>query len=183
MPDYSWDDLLKEASKSEYQPLPEGVYDFVVAKSEATKSQAGKTMYKITAEVENNAEFNKRKVFSNLVVSPDSSGALMYFFKKMNAMGLNRDYFAAGPAEDKVAADLVGRRFRGKVKIEEYNGKDKNEIDEFLPAGAAVGGAAPPPPPPAPPAAAAPPPPPTAPVDVPAAPVADAGTAPPPPPF
>jgi hypothetical protein len=172
MPDVSWDDLLKEADKSEFQPLPVGVYDFVVSKSEATKSTGGKTMYKVTAEVENNSEYNRRKVFANLVVTPDSTAALMFFFRKMAAMGLDRDYFAAGPSEEAVAQALMGRKFRGKVKIEEYLGKDKNEIEEFMPP---TGGNAAGPPPPA--ASNAPPPP---------VPPADSGGAtaqPPPPPF
>lgn len=188
MPTRSWTDLLDDAGETgNYDPLPEGDYDFVIKEANAKTASTGRTMYVAKMAVEG-GPFNGKTVWHNFVLVPENPTALGWFFKNMGTLGLGQEYFKSNPSDHHVAEALVGRRFRGQVVIRKWQGQDKNEIKAFFPpAGAAVGsgngGASVPPtatahaapqppaapvtPPPAPPAAPAPPPvqaPPTPPV-------------------
>ncbi len=78
----NWGDLIKEAGESgNYDPLPDGDYDVLVVEATHKMTQSGKTMFSVKAQVEGGAH-NKRLVWDNLVVSPDSPAALGIFFKK-----------------------------------------------------------------------------------------------------
>ena len=71
----NWSDLIKEAGETgTYDALPDGDYDLVVLEATAKVSQSGKTMFAIKTQVEGGAH-NKRLVWDNLVVSPDSPAA------------------------------------------------------------------------------------------------------------
>jgi len=84
----NWGDLIKEAGESgNYDPLPDGDYDVLVVEATHKMTQSGKTMFSVKAQVEGGAH-NKRLVWDNLVVSPDSPAALGIFFKKMHALGV-----------------------------------------------------------------------------------------------
>lgn len=177
MPTRSWTDLLSDAGETgNYDPLPEGDYDFVIKEANAKTASTGRTMYVAKMAVEG-GPFNGKTVWHNFVLVPENPTALGWFFKNMGTLGLGQEYFNSNPSDHHVAEALVGRRFRGQVVIRKWQGQDKNEIKSFFPpAGSAVGGggapvpptatahaapqppAAPVTPPPAPPAAPAPPP-------------------------
>lgn len=196
MPIRSWEDLLNDAGGAgdSFEPIPSGDYDFEIAQADATQTQNSKTMYKVRCKVESGPHAG-RLVFHNFVVSPENPNALAMFFRQMNVLGLNRDFFSSNPSDHNVAEQLVGKRFRGQVTIKQWQGQDRNEIKQFF---TAVNGAlgngqgvptpglpsgipsAPPAPAAAPPAPAAPPAAPTpAPAPEYAAPAAPAAPAPP----
>lgn len=171
----NWGDLVKDAGDAggSYDPLPDGDYDLVVLEAQAKVSQSGKTMFAIKAQVETGAHA-RRFVWDNLVISPENQAALGIFFRKMYALGLNRDYFASNPTNAQIEAALVGRRFRATIGSRTWQGQKKNEIKNYFnvaataaaaampaaaaapaPAAAAPAPVAPPPPPPAPSAAPA----------------------------
>lgn len=179
-----FDQLYDQFGKGS-EPIPVGEYDFVVVSSEAKKTQNGKDMFRVQCKVESGPHVG-RSVWNNFTISPESDGAMQWFFSDMRNLGLGQDFWRRNPGVDQVAEALVNRRFRGTVKITEYQGQERNEI-ERIKAPRSQGGADVPPPPiaaaaPAPP----PPPPPPAPAPVPAAPPAApapvAETPPPPPP-
>lgn len=171
MPTKSWQDLLNDAGDGggTYDPLPDGDYDFIVKEAEVKTASTGRTMYAVKTAVQGGPH-NGRFVWHNFVVTPENPTALGWFFKNMNVLGLNAEYFKTDPADHQVAAALVGRAFRGQVAVRKWQGQDRNEIKAFFPAGGAgLGGPAPtvaaaPPPHAAPPPVAqpAPPPPPAA---------------------
>jgi len=166
MPLKSWNDLLDDAGGAggDFEPLPDGDYDFVISKSEATQTKAGKTMYKVQCSVENGP--NKgRIVFNNFVISPESPTALSIFFRQMNLLGLNREFFNSNPSDHQVAERLKGARFRGQIVTRSFNGQESNEIKQFFTPRATVAG---PGASPAPTAAPAPAPAPAAPAPAPA---------------
>jgi len=160
VPTRSWKDLLSDAGDGggTYDALPEGDYDLVVKEAEATTAKSsGRKMYAAKFAVQGGPH-NGRLIWHNFVLMEDNPNALGYFFRNMNAIGLNSAFFETDPAEHQVAAALIGRSFRGQVVIKKYQGQDRNEVKAFFPAvGSSVGG-----PPPglaaAPPAYAAPPP-------------------------
>ena len=141
MTQLDWAQLIKDAGESSgggnYEPLPDGDYEFSVVEAPATISQSGKVMFKVKAQVEGGAH-NKRLVWDNLVVSPDNATALGIFFRKMSCMGLTQEFFDRTPSNEQIAAALVGRRFRGQVATRTYNCKQSNEIKNYYPSQAAT---------------------------------------------
>ena len=62
MSSVNWSDLIKEAGESSsFEPLPDGDYELKVIDSKATVTQTGKTMFKITTEVQG-GPYAKRRV-------------------------------------------------------------------------------------------------------------------------
>lgn len=164
MSSLNWSDLIKEAGETNsYEPIPDGDYNFTVLEGVAKVTQSGKTMFSLKAQVEGGPH-NKRLVWDNLVISPDNPTALGIFFRKMTAMGLNKDFFDRNPTNAQIEQALVGRKFRGQVGSRTYNGNKRNEIKNYYPVATAASASAPeapavaqapaaPPAPPAPPAA------------------------------
>lgn len=136
MTQLDWAQLIKDAGESSgggnYEPLPDGDYEFVVVEAPATISQSGKVMFKLKAQVEGGAH-SKRLVWDNLVVSPENATALGIFFRKMNCMGLTKEFFDSKPSNEQISAAMNGRRFRGQVATRTYNGKQSNEIKNYFP--------------------------------------------------
>lgn len=132
MPIRSWGDLLNDAGGAgdSFEPLPSGDYDFEISQADVKQSQNGKTMYAIRCKVESGPHAN-RLVFHNFVVSPENPNALAMFFRQLNVLGLNREFFAQNPGDHHVAEALVGKRFRGQVTIKTWQGQDRNEIKQF----------------------------------------------------
>ena len=183
----AFDKLFDEFGKGS-EPVPPGVYDLVIVKVEPKKTQNGKDMFQVQCKVEGGPHAN-RTLFHRFTISPESDGAMRWFFGDMKRLGLGSDFWKTSPTMEKASESMVNRRFRGDVKITEWQGQERNEIDKILPARSQADGGAPPPPPapaaaaaPPPPAPAAPaPPPPPAPVEAAAPPVPEAPAATPPP--
>jgi len=69
MSSINWADLVKDAGDvagGNYEPLPDGDYDLKVIEVKSTVTASGKTMFKLTTEVQGGA-YNKRRVWDNLV--------------------------------------------------------------------------------------------------------------------
>jgi hypothetical protein len=206
MADIPWDDLMDAAEGSDFAPIPQSDYDVKIIETEATKSSTDKPMWKITTEVMNGPHAG-RKVWTQQTLTMDNPDALNVFFRQMAAAGLTGEFFKTKPTNQQIADALMGRQFRAKVTIREWQGVPRNNIKQWNPLGAgggapggppppgmgasAPGGPPPPPqssappsstPPPAPPSSSAPPPPaaPAAPPQPPAQQEAPAAQAPPP---
>lgn len=163
MSSINWGDLVKDAGESAggtYEPLPDGDYELKVIEASATVSQSGKTMFKITTEVQG-GPFAKRRVWDNLVVSPENKNALGIFFGKMAALGVPREFFSNNnPSNAQVEQAILGKTFRATIGKRTWNNDVKNEIKKYhvgvgaTPVAQATTASAPvaPPPPPAPPA-------------------------------
>ena len=131
MPLQSWSDLAEQAGEDTgFSALPQADYDLKVIAAEAKNTSGGKTMFKITTEV-TSGPYAKRRVWANLVVSPENPVALNIFFRQMAAIGIGKDYFATNPSDHNVAESLVGKEFRGQVVIRQYQGEDRNDIKQY----------------------------------------------------
>ena len=167
MSSINWADLVKDAGDvagGNYEPLPDGDYDLKVIEVKSTVTASGKTMFKLTTEVQGGA-YNKRRVWDNLVISPENKNALAIFFSKMAALGLPREFFNNNPSNAQIEASLDGKVFRAKVGSRTWNGDKRNELTKYYvqsnqvaaPVASTAGAAVPPPPPaPAPAPASAP---------------------------
>src|SRR6478736_7715399 len=144
----NWLDLLNEAKSNggqqDFGPIPAGEYQFKILEAETRQTQAGKTKYTIKAQIQNGAHAS-RLVWDDLIVSPESAGAMGFFFRKMKAIGLDENFFATQPNDDQITAALKDRAFLGKVIIDNYGGKERNKIDGYKPiASASAAGFIPP---------------------------------------
>lgn len=159
MAEIPWDALMDAAGDSDFAPIPQGDYDVKITATEATTSSTDKPMWKITTEIEDGPHAS-RKVWTQQTLTMDNSNALQVFFRQMAAAGLTQDFFRAKPSPQQIAEALLGRRFRAKIAIKEWNGQMRNEIKNWAPPGLSAGappaaGAAPRPGGPPPPGAAA----------------------------
>ena len=73
MTSVNWSDLIKEAgdTTTNFEPMPDGDYELKVIDAKGTTTQNGKTMFKITTEVQG-GPYAKRRVWDNLVVSTEN---------------------------------------------------------------------------------------------------------------
>jgi len=169
----NWLDLLNEAKQSgggqDFGPVPAGEYQMKVLSAETRQTANGKTKYTIKAEIQNGPHAS-RFVWDDLIVSPESAGAMGFFFRKMKALGLGPEFFQSAPTDDQITTALTGRDFLGKVIVENYANKDRNKIDGYKPlASPGAGGFIPAAPQAAAPAQSAPQPPQAAPAQAPGA--------------
>jgi len=141
MGNVNWGEVIQEAQSggASFGLIPDGDYDFVVTAVEVKTTQNGKTMYVLENTIQGGPSAN-RKVWENLIVSPENGRAMGFFFRKTAALGYPVEWFQANsPTDDVVAQAFKGRPFRGKVTTQAGNGqyKDKNQISEwYAPLGA-----------------------------------------------
>ena len=141
----NWGELAAAAGEvTAFEPIPNNDYDFVVSKCEFKPTSQGKAMWKLQCQVQN-GPYAKRLVFDNLVLSPESSMALGFFWHTLAALGIPKAWVVENkPSNEQLEQMMVGRPFRAKVGQKTYQGKAGNEIKEYyLPMGAAAPAAAP----------------------------------------
>lgn len=145
MPTYTWQQLMDAADEATFQVWPAGEYEVEVAAAEAVKTKSGdKDMIKVQFKALSGPMKGKGNCFSQFVISPENQTALSFFFRHMRALGLDQEFFKAGPAMPQVAKALVGRRARIKVEIRQWNEQDQNDVKNVLPPlPSSTGGSAP----------------------------------------
>lgn len=133
---YNWSEMQQEASV-----VLEGEFPLVVIKAEAVKSANGKDMIKAQFKIESGT-YAGRKLFSNFVISPESSGAMRMFFSQLAVFGLDAQFFAsiAGQPPAAIASALDGRKAIGIVGKNVYQGTEREEIKGYKPALGGHGG-------------------------------------------
>ena len=137
----AYSDLLKAADDEGLSLCPAGTYDVKVQKAEATTTAKNNKMFVLTYEVVTGPNAGRR-VKTWMSITPDYPGLLKKWFREMAAMGLDRDYWAAEPADGKACADLTNRMCRIEVGVRKgRDGEDTEDIKKVMPP---VGGAQPP---------------------------------------
>lgn len=146
MPSSNWSALAGQYGndiESDFEPLPVGKYTARVVEAEVSETSTGKVRFKCRLEVEDVGPHQGKTFFNGFVVSPESEAAMKIFFRHMAALGLGPDYFAAGPSDEQVAADLIDKRGVFTIKHREYNGNTYEDVKGIKPAGNAAPAAAP----------------------------------------
>jgi hypothetical protein len=127
-----WDEWLKASDESGFSAVPAGEYDLYISTAEAVQSSSGKDMIKMTFVIESGPHEGS-KIFSNMVISPESPAALGFLIRKLAALGIDREYLSANPSLEQVASQLENRRCTAKVIVREWNGSDRNDVDALKP--------------------------------------------------
>lgn len=131
----NWAQYIKAAedageSLDEFTPLPAGSYEVSILEAKAVKTKKGdKDMFKVTFVVEGGPHAGRR-LWSNLVISPESPKAMAILIRQLTALNV-RHLMDAGASLEQVAAGLKGQLATVKVTVGEWNGKPKNEVESI----------------------------------------------------
>jgi hypothetical protein len=123
---------LKQTADDATRPAPAGDYDVIVKKAEAVIASTGAPMIKMQMGIEGGPSHGKI-IFNNLVLTVDNAFALSMWFRNLAAFGVTDAVFAQNPSVDQIAAMLVGRAAVAKLSIRQFQGQDRNQVDQFSP--------------------------------------------------
>ena len=130
----NWKDLHKDATT-----VLTGDFPVVVVTAVATTSSGGKPMIKATLKIESGT-FAGRTLFNNFNVTADNPSAMRIFFGQMSVLGLGTPFWNTNPTMEQVAAALVGRRAIVTVGVRQWQGTDREQVENWKPAVGGPGG-------------------------------------------
>lgn len=126
-----WSSQVKSSNDAS-TPLPASQYLVEVNRASHALSSNSKLMFKIRFKVLVGPHAG-RTVFTNLVVSPDSPGAMKWFFRKMSVLGATQEFFATNPTEDAVVAKISGARAQIQVDQRTWGEEIQNDVSKIDP--------------------------------------------------
>lgn len=127
-----WDDEIIDPGEPEFILLTPGVYDFTITGFErghfdGSEKMDACSMAKLTLRCTNGVQ--ETTVFTNLFLSSAVAFKLSKFAKSIGDMP------AGNSTGQKFHVDwnnIIGKRGKCKIKTRVYNGKDYNEVDDFI---------------------------------------------------
>ena len=127
-----WDDEIIDPGEPEFVLLTPGVYDFTVTGFErghfdGSDKMDACSMAKLTLRCSNGVQ--ETTVFTNLFLSSTVAFKLSKFAKAIGDMP------AGSTTGQKFHVDwnnIIGKRGKCRIKTRVYNGKDYNEVDDFI---------------------------------------------------
>lgn len=136
MPDFSLFESIKNAKPRSYDPLPVGKYEAKVVSSEFKNAKSSNApMIAIQFEIINNEEFERRRVFTNIVFTEK---ALDFAVEKLAALGYTDQVELAENIAGEGDPAIVCRQLLDQFAIitleqREWNGKINNEVKRIEP--------------------------------------------------
>lgn len=127
-----WDDEIIDPGEPEFILLTPGVYDFTITGFErghfdGSEKMDACSMAKLTLRCSNGVQ--ETTVFTNLFLSSAVAFKLSKFAKSIGDMP------AVSTTGQKFHVDwnnIIGKRGKCRIKTRVYNGKDYNEVDDFI---------------------------------------------------
>ena len=127
-----WDDEIIDPGEPEFILLTPGIYDFTVTGFErghfdGSEKMDACSMAKLTLRCSNGVQ--ETTVFTNLFLSSAVAFKLSKFAKSIGDMP------AGSTSGQKFHVDwnnIIGKSGKCKIKTRVYNGKDYNEVDDFI---------------------------------------------------
>ena len=127
-----WDDEIIDPGEPEFVLLTPGVYDFTITGFErghfdGSEKMDACSMAKLTLRCSNGVQ--ETTVFTNLFLSSAVAFKLSKFAKSIGDMP------AGSTSGQKFHVDwnnIIGKRGKCKIKTRVYNGRDYNEVDDFI---------------------------------------------------
>jgi hypothetical protein len=105
--------------------LPQGIYDFVVADANDKQSQSGNDMIELQLIIKG-PDGQESKIYDNLVFTPKA-------FWKIDAFRLcTGDKIIKGKSVEFDATDCLDRTGKCYVILENYEGRERNKVGEYL---------------------------------------------------
>lgn len=127
-----WDDEIIDPGEQEFVLLTPGVYDFTITGFErghfdGSEKMDACSMAKLTLRCSNGVQ--ETNVFTNLFLSSAVAFKLSKFAKAIGDMP------AGSTSGQKFHVDwnnIIGKSGKCKIKTRVYNGRDYNEVDDFI---------------------------------------------------
>lgn len=127
-----WDDEIIDPGEPEFVLLTPGVYDFTITGFErghfdGSEKMDACSMAKLTLRCTNGVQ--ETTVFTNLFLSSAVAFKLSKFAKSIGDMP------AGSTSGQKFHVDwnnIIGKRGKCRIKTRVYNGRDYNEVDDFI---------------------------------------------------
>ena len=127
-----WDDEIIDPGEPEFVLLTPGIYDFTVTGFErghfdGSEKMDACSMAKLTLRCSNGVQ--ETTVFTNLFLSSAVAFKLSKFAKSIGDMP------AVSTTGQKVHVDwnnIIGKSGKCRIKTRVYNGRDYNEVDDFI---------------------------------------------------
>ena len=127
-----WDDEIIDPGEPEFVLLTPGIYDFTITGFErghfdGSDKMDACSMAKLTLRCSNGVQ--ETTVFTNLFLSSAVAFKLSKFAKSIGDMP------AGSTTGQKFHVDwnnIIGKRGKCKIKTRVYNGRDYNEVDDFI---------------------------------------------------
>lgn len=127
-----WDDEIIDPGEPEFVLLTPGIYDFTITGFErghfdGSEKMDACSMAKLTLRCSNGVQ--ETTVFTNLFLSSAVAFKLSKFAKSIGDMP------AGSTSGQKFHVDwnnIIGKSGKCKIKTRVYNGKDYNEVDDFI---------------------------------------------------
>lgn len=127
-----WDDEIIDPGEPEFVLLTPGVYDFTITGFErghfdGSEKMDACSMAKLTLRCSNGVQ--ETTIFTNLFLSSTVAFKLSKFAKAIGDMP------AESTAGQKFHVDwnnIIGKSGKCKIKTRVYNGRDYNEVDDFI---------------------------------------------------
>jgi len=126
-------ELMRSAPTS--TDCPKGTMTLQVTSAESVVSKAGNPMLNLTCRVVD-GDYVGRRIYERIVIT-DNPDALFFLAQKLTAWGVNEQALldlCVGTLEP-LADAIIGKRARVVVEEDEYKGKPKPVIAEYLGAG------------------------------------------------
>jgi hypothetical protein len=120
-------DLSEIADAPEREPLRPGTYDCEVVDVEFTSSKAGKPMLKWTFQT-TDEEYNNARLWNYTTLDNEVGQRIT----RDSIQRINPDVDLSAVKLDELAADMVGRPCRIRVKNETYQGTKRNSVAGVL---------------------------------------------------
>jgi hypothetical protein len=121
-------------TRGDYTPIPEGVYNLVIEKSEISKTKANNDKLSLTFRVDD-GEYERRKLFTNLNLENNNTAAVELAKKQLHAL-----LILCGLKELEHPDDLIGQSLSAKVVVKKRKdtGQLQNEVLLSIKKGEAV---------------------------------------------
>ena len=123
-------DLANFEEDKGFEVLPRGTYPVVVDEAEYNVSKNGNPMISLTLAIEE-GEYANRKLFTHIVFAEKTMGRAKRMIRTLGRTDLLERKF--NPSQE--AESFIGTRARARVGIRVYEGEQKNEVKQLLPAG------------------------------------------------
>ena len=127
-----WDDEIIDPGEPEFVLLTPGIYDFTISGFErghfdGSEKMDACSMAKLTLRCSNGVQ--ETTVFTNLFLSSAVAFKLSKFAKSIGDMPVGD---SKGQKFHVDWNNIIGKRGKCKIKTRVYNGRDYNEVDDFI---------------------------------------------------
>lgn len=130
---FNWDDVLDGEAGDAGLP-PAGKYTVKVLSAEGKVAGSGNPMVNLKVAIVG-GPFAGTEIYTNIVLSSNPK-ATKWMLRKLNAVGISRDYLAQHKPDQNAIAGLINQTLptlEADVEITEYQDEKRNEIKSMRP--------------------------------------------------